>query len=97
MSPAWKTVTAAGPNTVSFATVAVTITVTRSGAPLTSAAVSHAGNTGSFGPQSPVDANGQVVFQTLPGTNSFTAWSGSIYSTATFQVTGLTSATITLP
>jgi hypothetical protein len=27
--------------------------------------------------KTPVDGNGQVVFQALPGTNSFTAWDGS--------------------
>lgn len=36
--------------TVGFITLAVTITVTKNGSPLTTGLVSHAGNTGAFGP-----------------------------------------------
>jgi len=83
--------------TVSFATVAVTITVLKNGSPLTTAAVAHAGNTGTFGPKTAVDANGQVTFQALPGTNTFTAWDNSAYHSVTLSVTGTTSASISVP
>jgi len=92
-----QTVSVTGPMTVSFATVAVTITVLKNGSPLTTAAVAHAGNTGTFGPKTAVDANGQVTFQALPGTNTFTAWDNSAYHSVTLSVTGTTSASISVP
>jgi hypothetical protein len=91
-----QTITVTGPVTVTFATVAVTVTVDKSGSPLTTAEVTHAGNTGSYGPKTPVDGNGQVVFQVLPGTNSFTAYDGSAYATQTITATAATSITISV-
>ena len=91
-----QTVTVSGPNTVTFTTVAVTVTVLKNGAPLTTASVAQAGNTGTFGPKTPVNGNGQVTFQVLPGTNTFTAWDGSAYATETFTITGTTSVSITV-
>ena len=58
--------------------------------------VAHAGNTGSFGPKTAVDGNGQVTFQVLPGTNTFTAWDGSAYATETLTVTAATSTSISV-
>jgi alpha-tubulin suppressor-like RCC1 family protein len=92
-----KTVTITGPATVSFATVAVTVTVVKNGTPLTTASVAHAGNTGSFGPKTAVDGGGQVVFQVLPGTNTFTAWDASAYASQTLTITGTTSTSISVP
>jgi hypothetical protein len=91
-----KTVTVTGPATVSFATVAVTVTVLKNGSPLTTASVAHAGNTGSFGLKTAVDGSGQVVFQVLPGTNTFTAWDASAYTTQTLTITDTTSTSITV-
>jgi hypothetical protein len=92
-----QTVIVTGSTTVNFATVTVTVTVTKNGSPLATATVSHAGNTGTFGPKTPVDANGDVTFQVLPGTNTFTAWDGSAYATQTLTVTTTTSTTISVP
>jgi Carboxypeptidase regulatory-like domain len=89
-------ITVSGATTVSFATVAVTVTVLKNGAPLTTATVAHAGNTGTFGPKTPVDGNGVVVFQVLPGTNTFTAWDGSAYTTQTLTVTAAASTSISV-
>jgi hypothetical protein len=92
-----QTITVSGPVTVTFATVAVTVTVDQNGTPLTTAEVTHAGNTGTYGPKTPVDGNGQVIFQVLPGTNSFTAYDGSAYATQTITATAATSITIPVP
>ena len=70
-------VTATGPNTVNFTTVAVTPQISN---PTAGASVAQAGNTGTFGPKTAVDGNGQVTFNVLPGTNYFTAWDGSAYT-----------------
>jgi len=43
-----------------------------------------------------VNPAGQVVFQALPGTSTFTAWVGSAYKTVTLTITGSTSVTITI-
>ena len=91
-----QTVSVSGPVTVTFATVAVTVTVLKNGAPLTTASVAHAGNTGAFGPKTPVDGNGVVVFQVLPGTNTFTAWDGSAYTTQKLTVTAAISTSISV-
>jgi outer membrane protein assembly factor BamB len=90
------TVSASGTNTVTFSTVAVTVTVLKNGSPLATATVAHAGNTGTFGPKTPVSSSGQVVFQVLPGTSYFTAWDGSAYSTVQLNVTGATSTSISV-
>jgi hypothetical protein len=91
-----QTVTVSGPVTVTFATVAVTVTVLKNGAPLTTASVAQAGNTGTFGPKTPVDGNGQVTFQVLPGTNTFTAWDGSASAKETLTITAATSTSISV-
>jgi VCBS repeat-containing protein len=91
------TVSSAGSNTVTYSTVAVTVTVDKNGSPLATATVSHAGNTGSYGPKIAVNSSGQVVFQVLPGASYFTAWDGSAYNTATLTVTTATSTTISVP
>ena len=92
-----QTVTVTGPVTVTFATVPVTVTVLQSGSPLTTAQVAHVGNTGSFGPKTPVDpGTGQVTFQVLPGTNTFTAWDDSAYTNETLTVTTATSTSISV-
>jgi Carboxypeptidase regulatory-like domain/Bacterial Ig-like domain (group 1) len=91
-----QTITVTGPATVTFATVAVTVTVDKSGSPLTTAEVTHAGNIGTYGPKTPVDGNGQVIFQVLPGTNSFTAYDGSAYASETITVTTATPTTISV-
>jgi len=91
-----QTVTVSGPGTVTFATVAVTVTVLKNGTPLTTASVAQAGSTGTFGPKTPVDGNGRVVFQVLPGTNSFTAWDGSASTKETLSITGATSTSISV-
>ncbi len=89
-----RTVTITGAATVTFATVAVTVTVLKNGSALTTATVSHAGNTGTFGPKTAVDSNGAVIFQVLPGTSTFTAWDGTAYQSQTLTVTGATSTSI---
>ena len=92
-----QTVTISGAATVTFATVAVTVTVLKNGSPLTTATVTHAGNTGTYGPKTAVDATtGEVVFQVLSGTNSFTAWDGSAFQSETLTVTSATSTSITV-
>jgi hypothetical protein len=91
-----QTITVTGPATVTFATVAVTVTVDKSGSPLTTASVTHAGNIGTYGPKTPVDGNGQVVFQVLPGTNSFTAYDGTAYATQAITATAATAITISV-
>jgi hypothetical protein len=91
-----QTVTVTGPTTVTFATVAVTVTVLKNGAPLTTASVAQAGNTGTFGPKTAVNGSGQVTFQVLPGTNYFTAWDGSAYTTQTLTITATTSIAISV-
>lgn len=58
--------------------------------------MAHAGSTGTFGPRTAVNPAGQVVFQALPGTSTFTAWVGSAYKTVTLTITGSTSVTITI-
>jgi hypothetical protein len=73
--------------TVTFNTLAVTVTVDKNGSALTTAQVAHPGNTGTYGPKTPVDGNGTVTFQVLPGTNYFTAWDGSAYAEETLTVT----------
>ena len=89
-----QTVTVTGPATVTFATVPVTITVLKNGSALTTATVTHAGNTGTFGPKTAVDGNGDVIFQVLPGTNTFTAWDGAAYQSKTLTVTSAASTSI---
>ena len=91
-----KTVTVTGPTTVNFATLAVTVTVLKNGTPLASASVAHAGNTGTYGPKTPVDGNGQVTFEVLPGTNTFAAWDVSAYATQTLTVTASTTTSISV-
>jgi hypothetical protein len=91
-----QTITVSAPVTVIFATVAVTITVDKNGSPLTTATVAHAGNIGTYGPKTAVDGNGQVIFQVLPGTNSFAAYDGSAYSTQAITVTAATSIAISV-
>lgn len=91
-----QTVTVTGATTVTFSTVAVTVTVLKNGSPLTTALVAHAGNTGSFGPKTAVDGNGEVVFQVLPGTSTFTAWDGTAYQSETLTVTAATSTSISV-
>jgi alpha-tubulin suppressor-like RCC1 family protein len=91
-----QTVTVSGPVTVTFATVAVTVTVLKNGTPLATASVAHAGNTGTYGPKTPVDDNGQVAFQVLPGTNTFTAWDASAYTKESLTITATTSISITV-
>ena len=89
-------VTANGPNAVNFATVAVTAQISDpDSADLAAASVAHAGNTGTFGPKTAVDGNGQVTFQVLPGNNSFTAWDANGYQTQTITVTGPATVTFT--
>ncbi len=90
------TVPASGTSTVTFATVAVTITVDKNGSPLTTATVTHAGNIGTYGPQTPVNSSGQVVFQALPGTSTFVAWDGTAYAKQTLTVTGAAGITISV-
>jgi hypothetical protein len=80
--------------TVTFATVPVTITVLKNGSALTTATVTHAGNTGTFGPKTAVDGSGDVIFQVLPGTNTFTAWDGAAYQSKTLTVTSAASTSI---
>ncbi len=92
-----QTLTITGPTTVTFATEAVTITVLKGGSPLATALVSHAGNTGTFGPKTPVDSNGQITFHVLPGTSTFTAWDGTSSQQQTTTITAPTSTTITVP
>ena len=92
----YQTVTIAGAATVTFATVAVTVTVLKNGSPLTTAMVTHAGNIGTYGPKTAVDGNGEVVFQVLPGTNSFTAWDGTAYQSETLTVTSAVSTSISV-
>jgi hypothetical protein len=90
-------VSALGLTTVTFTTVPVTVQVVdANGNPRTSATVQHAGNTGAFGGKTPVDSNGQVVFQALPGTSSFTAWAGSAYRTVSLSVTAPRTVVITV-
>ena len=91
-----QTITVSGPVTVTFATVAVTVTVDQNGSPLTTATVAHAGNIGAYGPKAAVDGNGQVVFEVLPGTNTFAAYDGSAYTTETITVTIATSIAISV-
>lgn len=91
-----QTVTVVGQMTVTFATVAVTVTVDKNGSPLPTATVEHAGNIGTYGPKIPVDGNGQVTFQVLPGTNTFAAWDGSSYAKQTLTITGATTITISV-
>ncbi len=86
-----------GASTVTFTTVPVTVTVDKNGTPLTTATVSHAGNTGSYGPKIAVNSSGQVIIQALPGTSYFTAWDASAYNTVTLTVTNATSITISVP
>jgi outer membrane protein assembly factor BamB len=90
------TVTASGPNAVSFSTFAVTVTVLKNGGPLATASVAHAGNTGTYGPKVPVGPSGQAVFQALPGTSYFTAWDGSSYSNVQLNVSGPTSTSVSV-
>ncbi len=93
-----RTVTVTGTATVSFSTVAVTVTVEKNGSPLTTATVAHAGNTGTYGPKTAVDNNGDVTFQVLPGTNTFAAWDGTASNTQTLTIgTTTTNTTITVP
>jgi hypothetical protein len=81
-------VTASGPNTVTFSTVGVTVQVNDpSSSDIATASVAHAGNSGSFGPKTPVNSSGQVTFQALPGTSSFTAWVAGGYQTQSLSVT----------
>jgi hypothetical protein len=47
-------------------------------------------------PKTAVDGNGEVVFQVLPGTNSFTAWDGTAYQSETLTVTGAASTSISV-
>ena len=91
-----QTVTITGAATVTFATVTVTVTVLKNGSPLTTATVTHAGNIGAYGPKTAVDGNGEVIFQVLPGTNSFTAWDGTAYQTETLTVTSAESTSISV-
>jgi hypothetical protein len=86
-----------GPMNVTFSTIAVTITVTKNGTPLTTALVSHAGNTGTFGPKTAVDANGQATFQVLSGTSTFTASDSTAYQSKTMTISTPTSTSITIP
>jgi hypothetical protein len=55
-----------------------------------------AGNTGSYGPKTTVDGNGQVIVQALPGTSTFVAWDGTAYTKQTLAVTAATSTSITV-
>jgi hypothetical protein len=90
-------VTANGLNEVSFATTAVTAQISDpDSADLAAALVAHAGNTGTFGPKTAVDGNGQVTFQVLTGTNSFTAYDGSAYTKETLTITAATSTSISV-
>jgi hypothetical protein len=89
-------VTASGPNTVTFSTFAMTVTVLKDGSPLATATVAHAGNTGTYGSKVPVNASGQVIFQALAGTSYFTAWDGSSYSTTQLTVSGPASTTMSV-
>jgi len=74
------TVTADGPNDISFTTVPVTVTINDpSTADLNTATVAQAGNTGSFGPKTAINSNGQAFFQVLPGTSYFTAYVANGY------------------
>jgi hypothetical protein len=91
-----QTLTVTGPATVTFATVAVTVTVDKNGSPLTTALVAHAGNTGTYGPKTAVSGTGQVTFQVLPGTNTFTAWDGSAYTKQTLTITAATTTSISV-
>jgi hypothetical protein len=91
-----RTVTITGPATVTFTTAAVTVTVLKNGSPLTTALVAHAGNTGTFGPKTAVNGNGQATFQALPGTNTFTAYDGSAYTRETLTITTATSTSISV-
>jgi VCBS repeat-containing protein len=91
------TVTADGTNTVNFATVAVTAQINDpDSTDIAAATVEHAGNTGTYGSKIPVDANGDVTFQVLPGTNTFTGWDGTAYSKETLTVTAATATSITV-
>jgi protocatechuate 3,4-dioxygenase beta subunit len=92
-----QTLTITGPTTVTFATIPVTVTVLKNGNPLTTASVSHAGNTGAFGTKNAVDNNGQVTFHVLPGTNTFTAWDSNFYQSQTVIVTATTNVSISVP
>ncbi len=68
-------VTANGPNNISFSTVNVTVTINDpSSSDIANASVAQAGNTGDFGSKVPVNSNGQVNFNVLPGTSYFTAY-----------------------
>ena len=69
------TVTSNGPNNLTFSTVPVTVTINDPNSQdIANASVAQAGNTGTFGPTVPVNSSGQVVFQVLPGTSTFTAF-----------------------
>jgi hypothetical protein len=92
-----QTVTVTGPATISFSTVAVTVTVLKNGSALATATVGHAGNTGTFGPKTPVDGNGQITFQVLPGTNTFTAWDASAHQSQTLAITTAATTSISVP
>jgi hypothetical protein len=89
-------VPAAGPVTVSFSTVAVTVEVNDPTlSDIATASVAHAGNTGTFGPKTPVNSAGQVTFQALPGTSSFTAYVAGGYQTQSLSVTAAGPNTVT--
>ena len=62
-------------------------------ADLATATAAHAGNTGSYGPKTAVDSNGDVTFQVLPGTNTFAAYDANGYQTQTLTITGPTTVT----
>jgi protocatechuate 3,4-dioxygenase beta subunit len=81
------TVTANGPNNISFTTIPLTVTINDSNASdLANASVAQAGNTGDFGSKVPVNGNGQVTFQVLPGTNYFTAYDANGYEEQSLDV-----------
>ncbi len=81
------TITTGNQGSVTFQTVSVTANVTDShGNPLTNGSVAQAGNSGTFNTKVPVNSSGQVTYEVLPGTNSFTAWFAGGYQTKTVTV-----------
>lgn len=81
-------VTANGPNNINFTTVPVTVTINDPNTTdLSNATVAQAGNTGTFGVKTPVNSNGQITFQVLPGTNSFTAYVANGYQEQSITAT----------
>jgi protocatechuate 3,4-dioxygenase beta subunit len=89
------TATTTGPNTITYNTYSVLVTVTKNGIPLPTATVDQAGNSGDYGSRQNVNSNGQYTFYVLPGTNYFEAFDGpNNYAKQTLDITADTSISI---